>query len=152
MRTTAHARERDPVKIPNSQRRVSGVLHRIGDLTSRAGAALVAGAAVAVFGLVLTIFGFPPNWETGFSAVGACVTLVMLFVIQHTQSKHQLALQLKLDELIRTSPVADDQLVRIEAADAEELDLLSRSQQALHESIRHADSLEVVEFDRRSDQ
>jgi len=129
-------------------RRISRILHWIGELTSRTSTALAAGVAVVVFGTALALDGFPPNWETGFSAVAAAITLVMLFVIQHTQSRHQLALQLKLDELIRASPVADDQLVRIEAADDDELLELSRNQQALHESIREGDTLEVVEFKR----
>jgi low affinity Fe/Cu permease len=136
------------VRIPKTARRVSVVLHWIGDLTARPGTALVAGVVVVVFGIVLAIDGFPPNWETAFSAVASAVTLVMLFIIQHTQSRHQLSLQLKLDELIRTSPHADDQLVRIEVADDDELDELKRSQQALHESIRDTDTLEIIEFNR----
>jgi len=138
------------MKLPNPNRRISRVLHWIGELTSRTSAALVVGITVTAFGVLLAIDGFPPNWETAFSAVAAAVTLVMLFVIQHTQSRHQLALQLKLDELIRASPVADDQLVRIEVADDDELNELSRSQQALHESIRETDGLEIIEFNREA--
>ncbi len=129
-------------------RRISRLLHWIGDLTASTATALVVGIAVSAFGVLLAVDGFPPNWETAFSAVAAAVTLVMLFVIQHTQSRHQLALQLKLDELIRASPKADDQLVRIEAAADEELDELRRTQQALHESIREGDVLEIIEFNR----
>jgi len=98
---------------------------------------------VIIFVVVLAVRGFPANWESAFSAAASAVTLVMLFIIQHTQSRHQTALQLKLDELIRTSPVADDQLVRIESADDSELDELARSQQALHESIRDGDSVDT---------
>ncbi|NNN09699.1 MAG: low affinity iron permease family protein [Acidimicrobiaceae bacterium] len=136
------------MKWPRPQRRISRILHWIGELTSRTSAAAVALTAVLVFGLALAINGFPPNWLTGFAAVAAAVTLVMLFVIQHTQSRHQLALQLKLDELIRTSPSANNQLVRIEAADVDELDERTRDQQALHESLRDGDVLEVIEYPR----
>lgn len=139
------------MKWHHSQRRISRILHWIGELTARTSAAIVAFAAVCIFAIALAIDGFPPNWETGFEAVAAAVTLVMLFVIQHTQSRHQLALQLKLDELIRTSPGADDQLVRIEAADSAELDERSRDQQALHESLRDGDALEIIEYPRKSD-
>lgn len=135
-----------------NQRRISRVLHGIGDLTSKAGAALSATAVVLIFAIVLAFDGFPLNWETAFSAVASGVTLVMLFVIQHTQSRHQLALQLKLDELIRTSPVADDQLVHIEIADDAELDELKKSQQALHESIRDGDDTEDVESNQPTDE
>jgi low affinity Fe/Cu permease len=136
------------MKWSHPQRRISRMLHWISELTSRTNAAIVALAAVSIFGIALALDGFPPSWETGFSAVAAAVTLVMLFVIQHTQSRHQLALQLKLDELIRTSPAADDQLVRIEAADVDELDERSRGQQALHESLRDGDVLEIIEYPR----
>ena len=84
--------------------------------------------------------------------VGTAIALIMLFVIQHTQSRHQSSLQLKLDELIRSSPGADDQLVRIEVADDSELDELTRQQQAHHESIREGDTLEIIEFTRRDDE
>lgn len=140
--------EGSSVRLTNVTRRLSRLLHGISELTSRASAALVVSVALLMFAGALSLDGFPPNWETGFSAVASAVTLVMLFVIQHTQSRHQLALQLKLDELIRASPVADDQLVRIEVADEEELDELTRTQQAHHESIRETTSLEVIEFRR----
>jgi low affinity Fe/Cu permease len=138
--------------IFENQRRISRVLHGIGDLTSKAGAALSAAAVVLVFAIVLALDRFPLNWETAFSAVASGVTLVMLFVIQHTQSRHQLALQLKLDELIRTSPAADDQLVHIEIADDAELDELKKSQQALHESIRDGEGSGDAESHQRTDE
>ena len=116
------------MNITNPTRRISRVLHWIANLTSRTSAALVVGIAIVIFGIILASDGFPASWETGFSAVAAAVTLVMLFVIQHTQSRHQIALQLKLDELIIASPIADDQLVRIEAADTDELDERTRGQ------------------------
>jgi low affinity Fe/Cu permease len=139
------------MKWSNPQDRISRMLHWIGELTARTNAALVALAAVSIFAVALALDQFPPNWETGFSSVAAAVTLVMLFVIQHTQSRHQLALQLKLDELIRTSPAADDQLVHIEGADAKELDERSRDQQALHESLRDGDVPEIIEDPHNSD-
>ena len=134
------------MKWLHPQRRISHVLHWIGELTARTSAALVALAAMSLFALAFILDGFPPSWQIGFASVSASVTLIMLFVIQHTQSRHQLALQLKLDELIRASPAANDQLVRIEAADVEELDGRARDQQALHESLRDADVLEIIEY------
>ncbi len=139
------------MSIISRRRRLSRGLHWIGDMTSRAGASLLATVVIIVFAVALTLDHFPMNWETTFSAITSAVTLVMLFVVQHTQSRHQMALQLKLDELIRTSPVADDQLVHIEIADDAEIDDLKRSQQALHEAIRDGESIEVVEFYRHPD-
>ena len=134
------------MKWLHPQRRISRVLHWIGEVTARTSAALVALAAMSLFAFAFALDGFPPNWQIGFASVSASVTLIMLFVIQHTQSRHQMALQLKLDELIRASPAANDQLVRIESADVEELDGRARDQQALHESLRDGDVLEIIEY------
>ena len=41
------------------------------------------------------------------------MTTIMVFTIQHTQSREQAATQLKLDELIRALPGADDHLVQL---------------------------------------
>jgi low affinity Fe/Cu permease len=82
----------------------------------------------------------------GFSTVVSAFTLIMLFVIQHTQGRHQKVLQLKLDELIRTSPQADDLLVHLEVAPDDELIDRDQQQLAHHESLRDDAELEVVEF------
>jgi low affinity Fe/Cu permease len=60
----------------------------------------------------------------------------MLFVIQHTQSRQQIATQLKLDELILASPRADDLLVKIE--NSEDSELIEREQNHVvhHEALR----------------
>ena len=120
------------------QRRISRILQWVGDLTSRSGAAALATAITLVFLLALSVAGFPSRWQTAFATVVAAITLVMLFVIQHTQYRHQIALQLKLDELIRSSPHADDHLVHIEFADEAELIERELGQIAHHESVREA--------------
>ena len=51
--------------------------------------------------------GFPARWETIFQTVIAALTLAMVFVIQHTQGRHQRATQRKLDEILLVIPGAD---------------------------------------------
>ncbi|HVA71186.1 MAG TPA: low affinity iron permease family protein [Acidimicrobiales bacterium] len=119
--------------------RISRVLHWLGDITSRASAALVVAFVLLVYLIVLAINRFPGKWQVGFSTVAESITLVMLFVIQHTQSRQQIVLQLKLDELIRSSPQADDLLVHLEGAEDAELIEREESQVAHHESLRETD-------------
>ncbi|MGD0055902.1 MAG: low affinity iron permease family protein [Acidimicrobiales bacterium] len=116
--------------------RISRVLHWVGDLTARSGLAAVVTIVVVACAITLSVAGFPGHWEEAFSTAATSITLVMLFVIQHTQSRQQVATQLKLDELIRTSPDADDLLVKIEKAPDEEL--IEREQDHLshHEALR----------------
>lgn len=132
-----------------TQRRVSRILHWVGDVTARAATTVVVVLLLLAFGIVLAITRFTASWEAGFATVVGAVTLVMLFVIQHTQSRHQTVLQLKLDELIRTSPHADDLLVHIEGADDAELIEVEKNQIAHHESVRETEGIDVIEFIRK---
>lgn len=58
-------------------------------------------------------------------SVSASVTLIMVFAIQHAQSRQQAATQRKLDELIRASSGADNRLIAAEDAPDEELQALA---------------------------
>jgi low affinity Fe/Cu permease len=129
----------DPIEHSTSQQRVSRILHWVGDVTARASATVVVTLVLVIYGVVLGVKGFPGRWQTGFSTAVEAVTLVMLFVIQHTQSRQQLVTQLKLDELIRSSPHADDLLVHLEVADDTELIEREQSQLAHHEAVRELD-------------
>ena len=123
------------------QQRMSRVLHWVGDLTSRPTTTVVVVLLLLIFGVFLGANGFPISWEAAFSTIAGAVTLVMLFVVQHTQGRNYLVLQLKLDEMIRSSPDADDLLVRLEASDDSELHDLEKDQVAHHESLREPDVL-----------
>ena len=129
----------DPIEHSTSQQRVSRILHWVGDVTARASATVVVTLVLVIYGVVLGVKVFPGRWQTGFSTAVEAVTLVMLFVIQHTQSRQQLVTQLKLDELIRSSPHADDLLVHLEVADDTELIEREQSQLAHHEAVRELD-------------
>jgi low affinity Fe/Cu permease len=118
------------------QQRVSRVLHWVGDVTARASATVLVTVVVVVYAVVLAAKGFPGRWETGFSTAAQALTLIMLFVIQHTQNRQELVTQLKLDELIRSSPGADDLLVHLEVAEDAELVEREESQLAHHEKLR----------------
>ena len=115
---------------------VSRVVHTIDRVTSRPTTAVFVGAAVAVFGVALAIAGFPSSWETGFATVCAGVTTMMVFTIQHTQSREQAVTQLKLDELIRALPEADDHLVQVESGADDELAELEQAHLDHHLAVR----------------
>lgn len=105
--------------------RRSRSLHRIGDAAANA----LAGVLAACLGGVWLIVGlanqFPDWWQVGLYSATALTTFVMVFVIQHTQSRQVAALQRKLDELIRSSRQADNALIAVEHAPDEELQQLA---------------------------
>jgi low affinity Fe/Cu permease len=103
----------------------SHTLHRLGHWTSRAAAGVTAAGIVATWWAIGIWAGFPRWWETALYSTTSSVTVVMVFAIQHTQSREQLVTQRKLDELLRAQPEADDHLIAAEVASDEELDALA---------------------------
>ena len=78
-------------------------------------------AAGVLWILLSVIFDFPNRWEQIFQALVAAITVTMVFVIQHTQARHQAATQRKLDEILRVLPDADNALLTLEHASDSEL-------------------------------
>jgi len=99
----------------------SRVLHAVDRWAARPTLALGAVAAVVVWVLISLVFGFPARQETVFQTLAAATTLIMVFVIQHTQARAQAATQRKLDEILRASPGADNSLITLEEAPDDEL-------------------------------
>ena len=105
--------------------RPSNFLHQMGNAVANAVAGLLAAVAAAIWVVVGIVTGFPAWWQIALYSSTAIVTFVMVFVIQHTQSKQIAALQRKLDELIRSSGGADNALISIEVAPEPELEELA---------------------------
>ena len=99
---------------------VSRWLSRVDRYASRPLAAIFAVTAAGTWIIVSIAAGFPARRETIFQTAVAALTLAMVFVIQHTQARHQRATQRKLDEILRALPGADNSLLTLEhAADSE---------------------------------
>ena len=113
---------------------VSLLLSKADRYASRPAAAVIVLAAAGTWLVVSIVAGFPARWETIFEAVVAALTLTMVFIIQHTQARHQRATQRKLDEILLALPDTDNALVTLEhASDAEQ-----HSVGHQHRSIRQA--------------
>jgi low affinity Fe/Cu permease len=100
-------------------------LHRVGEGVANAATGVVAAAMVIVWMVIGVATRFPTWWATGLYVLTGSVTFVMVFVIQHTQSRQITALQRKLDELVRTTGDADQNLIAVEEAPDEELQALA---------------------------
>lgn len=118
------------------RQRMSRVFQRLDQLISHVATAAIVSIVLVVFIITLAINGFPSRWQMGFSTVSSAIVIMLLFALKHTQDRQQTALQLKLDELIRSSPTADDHLVQIERAEEKELVERVRDQIDVHESLR----------------
>ena len=80
-------------------------------------------AGIFVIGWLLTgpIFHFSDTWQLVMNTISSVVTFLMVFLIQNAQNRESIALQLKLDELIRVTE-ARNKLVGIERLSEPELE------------------------------
>ena len=83
-------------------------------------------ALVALWLAVGVATEFSRGWELTMTAGVPIVTLLVLIVVQHTQNHDNLAMQLKLDELIRALDGSEDAMIRVEDASADHLEGLER--------------------------
>ena len=109
----------------NQRHWASRLLHAVGDVVAHSATGIVAACLVLGWAAVGLATSFPDWWETTLYSVTAAVTVVMVFVIQHTNARQTAATQRKLDELIRTSAHADDSVIAIEDAPDEQLQALT---------------------------
>jgi low affinity Fe/Cu permease len=84
---------------------------------------LVCIAAVLIWAASGPIFKFSETWQLVINTGTTIITFLMVFLIQNTQNRDSLALQTKLDELIRASD-AEDEFMGIEKLTDKQLDML----------------------------
>ena len=82
--------------------------------------------AVAVWMAVGWVLDFSRGWELVVTAGLPMLTLLLLVVVQHTQNHDNLAMQLKLDELIRAHEQTEDGMMRVEDASYDHLENVER--------------------------
>jgi low affinity Fe/Cu permease len=70
--------------------------------------------------------GFPSYWAVVLQSITSIVTIVMLFAIQHLHARDQTVIHRKLDEVLRSIPNADNQLIAFEDAPDDHLEARTR--------------------------
>ena len=76
---------------------------------------------VAVWAVTGPLFHFSDSWQLVINTGTTVVTFLMVFLIQATQNRDATALQLKLDELIRSTRDARNTFAALEDASEDEL-------------------------------
>lgn len=85
------------------------------------------------------IFDFSDTWQLLINTGTTIVTFLMVFLIQNTQNRDQEALQIKLDELIRSMKGAENSLLDLEELDEEELEEIRKDYLKLAKKARTAE-------------
>jgi low affinity Fe/Cu permease len=91
-------------------------------LAGQGGAFLAATAVVLAWAITGPFFHYSDTWQLVINTGTTIITFLMVFLIQHTQTRDTLALQLKLDELIIATKGARNSMACIEEASETDLD------------------------------
>lgn len=97
--------------------------------TGKPVAFLLAFATIVFWAITGPIFHYSDTWQLVINTGTTIITLLMVFLIQNTQNRDTLALQVKLSELILALNEADNRVAAIEESSDEEL-------QTFHEEIK----------------
>ncbi len=95
---------------------------------------------IVIWGLTGPLFDFGEIWKFILVAVTSILTFLMVFLIQNTQSRTRPALQLKIEELIRSTSGAHNVMLTLEEMSLEEIETFRTHYENLamtaHEKLR----------------
>lgn len=108
----------------------------IATLSGRPGTFLLAVAVIVVWLITGPVFGFSDTWQLVINTGTTIITFLMVFLIQNTQNRDTVAMQLKLDELIRATNGAHNALLDLEELDERALEVFRARFEALAREAR----------------
>ncbi len=109
---------------------------------------MAAVSVIVVWALTGHIFGYSDTWQLIINTGTTIVTFLMVFLIQNTQNRDSKAIQLKLDELIRSVEGARNRLLDLEALSDEDLDEFQKEFERLRKRSEHTEA-RVAKVSRR---
>jgi low affinity Fe/Cu permease len=93
-----------------------------------------AAGACLLWALTGPAFDYSNTWQLVINTATTVLTFLAVFLIQNTQNRNGLALQLKLDELLRAVETARNGLIDLEDSTDEEIEQLRREFQRVREA------------------
>jgi low affinity Fe/Cu permease len=114
--------------IDRRQRDHRNVLSRFAsaatEFTGTTSAFIIAVLVIAIWAVTGSLFHYSDTWQLVINTGTTIVTFLMVFLIQRSQNKDALAVQLKLDELVAAIDGASNRLISVEDLSEDELKVL----------------------------
>lgn len=119
--------------------------------TGSTAAIIIAFGSVLVWAFCGPAFHYSENWQMVINTGTTIITFLMVFLIQKSQNKESMAVQLKLNELVAAHEFASNRLVDVENMTEEELKVIQKYYNRLkadtqkEESLQQSHSIEEVQ-------
>jgi low affinity Fe/Cu permease len=130
-------------KIENNNQNLSERFS--GMVTSAAGstaAFITAFSLVLIWAITGPMFHYSDQWQLVINTGTTVITFLMVFLIQKSQNKDSLAIQLKLNELVASHQFASNRLVNVENMTEDELKVIEKYYAHLSEFAKKEESLQ----------
>ena len=92
--------------------------------TGSSTAFIMAFAVIIAWVITGPVFNFSNTWQLVINTGTTIITFLMVFIIQQSQNKDTVAIQLKLNELIAATATASNRLINVEDLSAKELETI----------------------------
>src|SRR5215216_5272183 len=131
--------------MPRKRNKLSELLEKFSYQATRAtgtSLAFVLAVTVVVVWLISgPLFHFSDTWQLVINTGTTIVTFLMVFLIQRAQNKDELAIHLKLNEIVAAMEGASNRLIDVEDLSEPEIDALRKYYKRLIELAREDDKL-----------
>ena len=137
-------------------RRFERFAHAISRFAGSTAAFLIAFGLIVLWLVLGPVFHYSSTWQLAVNTGTTVITFLMVFLIQRSQNKEALAVQLKLNEVVAALQGASNRLVNVEDLEEADLEVLHSHYRSLAEmarregDIRQSHSLDEANVRHRS--
>jgi len=99
---------------------------KVTNATGSTPAFIIACLLVVVWAATGPVFNYSETWQLVINTGTTIITFLMVFLIQKSQNKDSMAIQLKLNELLASSDLSSNRLVDVEDLSEEEMKIIRK--------------------------
>lgn len=103
---------------------------------------IIAFSLVIIWAISGPLFHFSESWQMVINTGTTIITFLMVFLIQKSQNKDSLAIQLKLNELVASHQFASNRLIDVENMTEDDLKIIKKYYTKISEFAEKEESLQ----------
>ncbi len=107
-------------------------------------AILIAFGLVIAWGATGPIFNYSETWQLVINTGTTIITFLMVFLIQKSQNKESMAVQLKLNEIVAANELASNRMIDVEDLTEDELKAIRKYYEKLKTLAEKEQSLQTT--------